>query len=188
MLPQPGQGWVVLSGHALQRNKLCFPPCKEKSDLHHFFHLFFTAEASFSCHHGILRSGNLQGTAVGMVVVTKPAPRDGARAAQSFTRGLGQLEDEEGSTSLVSARLTLAQPCSHCAQNADAGGCSGVSVVLGSLREKGTAERQDILVLPVLHPEIWLGRGVKKMRVEGSRFCRKTGRVHSALNELCKTS
>lgn len=81
--------------------------------------------------------------------------------------------------------LPLVQPCSHRAHNADAGGCSGVSVVLGSLGGKGTAERQDILVLPVPHLQIWLGRGVKKMRVEGSR---RTGRVHSAFNESCKTS
>lgn len=61
-------------------------------------------------------------------------------------------------------------------------------MLLGSWRGKGTAERQDFLVLPVLHLQIGLGRGVKKMRVEGNGLCRKTGRVRSALNELCKTS
>lgn len=74
-----------------------------------------------------------------------------------------------------------APTCSKCR-------CRGCSVVLGSLRAKGTAERQDILVLPVPHLQLWLGRGVKEMRVEGSGFCRKMGRVHSALNESCKTS
>lgn len=65
-ITQPGQGWVVLSGHALQRNKLCLPPCREKKSglRHFFFHPESTADASFSCPSGILRSGNPQGTAV----------------------------------------------------------------------------------------------------------------------------
>lgn len=39
----PGQGWVVLSSHALQRNELCLPPCREKKWLASLF--FFTLKA-----------------------------------------------------------------------------------------------------------------------------------------------
>lgn len=101
------------------------------------------------------------------------------------------MEHEEGSTFLqlhwVSANLTLMQSPSHCSDT-DVGSCSVLYVVLGSFRGERTRERQDILVLLALHLAIWLGRVVKKMRVEGKGFYRKMGWVHSALNELCKTS
>lgn len=102
------------------------------------------------------------------------------------------MEGEEGST-FPSASLVLCQPHFDTAplplcSDADVGSCSAIYAVLGSFRGEGTKEGQAILVLHVLHLEIWLGRVVKKMRVEGNGFSRKTGRMHSAFNELCKTS
>lgn len=55
--------------------------------------------------------------------------------------------------------LPLVQPCSHCAQNADAGGCSGVSVVWDPWEGKAQQKGRIFLFCLYLICRLGLGGG-----------------------------